>query len=562
MQRNESKRTPTRRTVLAGAGATLALGALPARAEAPGDKIRPLVLVAKTQASDPAQFQAAELIAQEWRKLGLKISMQVVTRPQMTEIIWMNRTKWDMTMWEMVGRPERSDPDELVYSLFHSSLMKSGYNFVGYENSAYDKLAEAQRAEIDPEKRRALVKQSQRLIKQDQPYVFLVHPRRSHAFNAEVWDEKTIIDEAGIGIRNFWTFIGATPKGAQKDMILNAHDTVVHVKPVRMDGIGSWVTDILWDHLVRVDPEGNPVAWAAESFKWLSPTAVEVVVRDGMTFHDGKPVTMEDVIYSFEVPAIPGKCPQFNPFVINIAAVKQTGPRTLQFELKTPQSSFMTSTLAKINIIPKHVWKPIVDGMMDKPDLIENYQEQSPIGSGPFKFVHWRRQEELVLERHAQHWAAPKMNRWILRIVPNPEATLGMLKNGELNFLAIFTGDPENVANLAKQAPQIKVITTTDLGFQFLAWNLRRPPFSDPAFRRALSTAVSRQLMAQAAWNGFAEPAGSAVSPALPYWHAEDSLLAGGDLKAARAMLKEAGYTLKGNDLHYPAGKKEELASN
>ena len=57
-------------------------------------------------------------------------------------------------MWRMVGRPERSDPDELTYNLFHSSHAANGYDFVGYINPEYDKLAEEQRAELDRDKRR------------------------------------------------------------------------------------------------------------------------------------------------------------------------------------------------------------------------------------------------------------------------------------------------------------------------------------------------------------------------------------------------------------------------
>jgi hypothetical protein len=82
---------------------------------------------------------------------------------------------------------------------------------VGYINPEYDHLAEAQRAETDPEKRAALVKQAQMVIKRDQPYVYLVYPRRSMAFNADVWDPATVSEEAGIGIRNFWTFLHAKP---------------------------------------------------------------------------------------------------------------------------------------------------------------------------------------------------------------------------------------------------------------------------------------------------------------------------------------------------------------
>ncbi len=80
-----------------------------------------------------------------------------------------------------------------------------------------------------------------------------------------------------------------------------------------------------------------------------------------------------------------------------------------------------------------------------------------------------------------------------------PGGDVGHAAQWRDHFLAIFTGDPENVADLAKQVPNIHVVTTTDLGFQYIAFNLRRPPFDDTAFRVALSTAISRKVMAAAA---------------------------------------------------------------
>jgi peptide/nickel transport system substrate-binding protein len=556
-----TQQAPTRRAILSGGVATLAMTSQPLHAEAAGDAIRPLVLISKPQAIDPAQYQAAQLAMQEWRKLGLKVTLQVLPAAQQSTAVWMNRTKWDMTTWEMVGRPERSDPDELTYSLFHSSLAETGYDFVGYKSPEYDQLAEAQRAEGDRTKRAALVKQTQMVIKRDQPYVYLVHPRRSMAFNAEVWDANSIVEEAGIGIRNFWTFLQARPLGAQKDMILNAPQPTTNLSPVHMDPIGSWVTDMIWDHLMRVDIHGDPVPWAAETVRWIDPTTVDAVLRDGMKFHDGQPVTAEDVQYSFQLPAVKAKAPQFYPNVANIDQVTIVDPRTVRFTLKAPQAAFFTATLSKIALIPKHVWKPIMDSLEGTSQTVEDYKEAKCIGSGPFRFVHWRDPEEIMLERNPDHWSPPSLERWILRTVSNQEATLGMLRNGEINFLAIFTGDPQNVTDLAKQEPKIKVVTTTDLGFQFIAMNLRRPPFDDAAFRVALSTAISRRIMAAAAWNGFAEPAGSCVSTALPFWHAPDCILQGGDLAGSKKLLAAAGYSLSGGQLHYPAGRREEITS-
>jgi peptide/nickel transport system substrate-binding protein len=381
------------------------------------------------------------------------------------------------------------------------------------------------------------------------------------AFNTEIWDQSTVVEEAGIGIRNIWTFLQAKPLGAQKDMILNTPQPIGNLHPVHMDAIGSWVSDLIWDHLMRVDVKGAPIPWAAESVRWVDPVTVEAVIRDGMKFHDDTPVTLEDIQYSFQMPQLKNKTPQFYPNVANIDQINITGPRTITFKLKAPQSSFFTSTLSKIAIIPKHVWQPIADKLANTNQLIEDYKEPNLIGSGPFKFVHWRDPEEVMLARFDGHWQPPKLDRWILRTVSNQEATLGMLRNSEINFLAIFTGEPQNVAELAKQEPKIKVVTTTDLGFQFIAMNQRRAPFDDASFRVALSEAVNRKIMAAAAWNGFAEPAGSCVSAALPFWHAEDSLVMGGDLAKSKKILADAGYTLSGGQLHYPAGRKEEITA-
>jgi peptide/nickel transport system substrate-binding protein len=80
-------------------------------------------------------------------------------------------------------------------------------------------------------------------------------------------------------------------------------------------------------------------------------------------------------------------------------------------------------------------------------------------------------------------------------------------------------------------------------------------------FRRALSLATNRALMAQAAWNGFAVPANSTISPALPFWHKPGIDDVKPDLAAAKKLLADAGYTLQGGKLCYPDGKKETLAT-
>ena len=113
---------------------------------APGDRIRKIVLVGAAQASDPQEFQAAQLLAAAWRQLGLEVEVRGLPRPQLSALVWNTRDKWDIAMWRMVGRPERSDPDELTYNLFNPSTAAAGYNFVNWISPEYMKVAEAQRA--------------------------------------------------------------------------------------------------------------------------------------------------------------------------------------------------------------------------------------------------------------------------------------------------------------------------------------------------------------------------------------------------------------------------------
>ncbi len=528
----------------------------------PGGPIRDLTLLSRTQAANPQQYQAAELIAQIWGRLGLDVAVQGLPRTQQSDAVWYNRDTWDLTMWQMAGRPERSDPDEFVYNLFHSTTVEKGYNFVGYVNPEYDRVAEQQRLTANREDRRALVKKAQEIIDADQPYAFLVYPMKVYAFDRSVFAPDGAIEQPGLGIKNIWTFLNIEPTGAQKDLVLNSSDELNAINPFYISGAtDSWITELIWDRLMRIGPDGLPQPWAAETVEWAEDAmSVTVTLRDGMTWHDGKPVTAEDVAFSFEAPAQGAVAPMYKPFVDIIDRIEILDPRTLRFALREPNAAFETSTLAKLNLVPRHVWAPLLANLKEG-ETAEAVLEESRIGSGPFRFDRWITQQEVVLSANRDHWAAPRIDRWILRIVLNVEAALGMLRSGDINFMSDYTGDPALLLEAADKDGDLEVVQSVDVGFQFLAFNNRRPPFDDPAFRRALSLAINRDLMKNAAWNGFAVKANSHVSPALAFWHAEstDGMETGVD--KAKKILEDAGYALVDGRLHYPAGKTDPFAN-
>lgn len=522
--------------------------------------IRKLVVFSRPQATSPDEYETALLIVNAMRELGLDVDAKVITWEQMIDAVWYNRDSWDMTGWQMTARPERLDPDEFLYNLFHSSTAENGYNFIGYINPKYDEIVEKQRVTLDKEERRDLVFQLQEILADEAVCDFVVNPTVNIVYSSKVFKPESIKEMAGMGIKNFWTYIYAEPAGEQKNLILNSNDTIHAINPLYVSGTAdSWVTELVWDRLMRVGQDGLPKPWAAESVEWISDKQAKIVLREGMKWHDGKPVTVEDVKFSFEAP-LTGEVPMYKPFVSNIESIEIVNDTTLLFNLKKAFAAFETATLAKVNIIPKHVWESILEDLIASPDNVESIQEEMPIGSGPYKYSSWKFSEEVVLEKYTEHFSVPKMEKWIIRFIPNMEATLGMIQNGEINFLATYLGDSQLLQQKVEENPDLTMISSIDLGFRYFAFNHRRPPFDDIAFRRAIAAITDRDIIVAAIWKGFAVSGDSVISPALEFWKKDNLNLPSGGVEEAKQILKEAGYNWdeKGK-LMYPEGKKEEL---
>ena len=510
---------------------------------AEGEAVAPITVLSNVQAADPIEFESTRLLVENMRQLGLEVEHRAMPWEQQADLVWFNRSDWQMTAWRMVGRPERMDPDEFVVNLFSSSTAEKGYNFVGFISEEYDEVALAQRGMVDREARREAIYKAQEIIAQELPYLYVAHPKLPFAYRSDVWDPATIVDAQGIGIKNFWTWTQAEPVGDQTSFIVNTGDVIQAINPFYISGdADSRITEILWDRLMRIGPDGLAEPWAAESVTWEDDVNVLVTLREGMAWHDGEPVTSADVEFSFTAPGS-GEAPMYKPFVSKIANIEIVDDLTVRFTLSEPWVAFETASLAKLNLAPKHIWEPILADLADSEDNAESIQEDIPIGSGPFKFVAWKPSEEVILEVNSDHFSPPNAERWILRIIPNVESALGQLQTGELNFLMEFEGDPTLLEATATGDPNLEMVATTELGFRFFAMNNRVEPLNDPAMRRALAHVVPKQAIINNIFKGFAEPADSYVSMAIDYWHNPDLPQYAFDLEQARAVLTEAGYT-------------------
>jgi peptide/nickel transport system substrate-binding protein len=530
-----------------------------------GEPVEKIIVLSNTQAEDPIEFESTRQLVENMRELGLDVEHKAVPWAVYSDVVWFNRLNppeaeggdgWQMTAWRMVARPERMDPDEFVFNLFDSSTAESGYNFVGYNNPDYDALAESQRGETDIDARRQEIFDAQALIANDVPYIYVAHPSIPQLVRTDVWDPESVVDAQGIGVQNFWTWIGLTPLGDQKDIITNTGDALLAINPLYIAGDApSRLTELIWDRLMRIGPDGLAQPWAAESVVWEDNVTALVTLREGMMWHDGTPVTVDDVKFSFEVPTT-GESPMYAPFVSRITNIEVVDDRSLRFTLNEPWVAFEIASLAKVNIIPKHIWEPIITDLLTKDENAESLTANDPetkIGSGPFRYVAWVENEQAIIEANADHFSPPHADRLIIKILPNAESALGQIQSGELNFLREWEGDSAILQEIADADPAIDLYASPDLGFRFFGFNLRFAPFDDLNIRRAVAYVMPKESIIQNIYKGFAVPADSYVSRAIDFWHNPDLPQYDYSLDTARQLLTDAGFGWDAEGhLHYP----------
>src|SRR5713101_287564 len=288
----------------------------------------------------------------------------------------------------------------------------------------------------------------------------------------------------------------------------------------------------LHDALVRPLPGQKMGNSLAESWtESLDGLTYEFRLRRGLTFHNGDPVTAEDVKFSFERYKGAG-AKELNA---RVRLVETVDPLTVRFHLKEPWPDFMTfygttATAAGI-VVPKRYLAQVGDDAFRK----------QPIGAGPYKFVSHTPGVEVVLEAYPGYWRrVPNVKRLIMKSVPEGSTRLAMLKTGEADIALLLDGpDAENVTH----DPRLALVATRHASAMWIdfadQWD-PKSPWHDKRVRLAVNYALDRKGTSEAAFLGFSPPAGVIVPrlmdfalqvPAPPY-----------DPQKAKQLLGEAGY--------------------
>jgi peptide/nickel transport system substrate-binding protein len=527
--------------VLAGASAT---ALLPNTGFAAGKEVEPMQLLTSNAGFDPVRPEMGRLITQSCKKIGWDVKLAAEDyNLGITKVF--TELDFDMFIVRWTGRANRVDPETFTRMMFHQ---KGNYNKWGYNNSTVNVLTDAQQVEMDVEKRRDLILSTQQMLFEDVAASPIIHPSMTNAYREDRLEG--LVPQLGEGIGSLWTDLNVRVKSGDGYVKTGMTSALKNLNPVSVADSNEFKElRMIYDRLIQVGPDGSIVPWAATSIKAPDSTTIDIKLRDGMKFHDGKPVTVEDVKFTFEY-FLKWKAPFFISSLEKFKSINITGRNTIQIKLVAPHAPLMINFFAQIFIIPKHIWQDIPEkaGVDD----VLNFPNENPIGSGAFRFDYWDRGKELKVSANKDHFNAPKCAGIVRVVYGSHDAMAAAIEAGECDRTRYIL-KPSLVQDLNKINGIVgKGYASHGMyGFMF---NHLRGPFKDRAFRTALDMIIPRDVIREVVMSGYATNGGSVIAPANKFWHNSSIKARPYNVKKAREILQEAGYSWDGSGkLHYPA---------
>lgn len=330
---------------------------------------------------------------------------------------------------------------------------------------------------------------------------------------------------------------GTTDEGAAGGVLVYGRggDTVALDPAIVTDGESFRVTENVYDTLLTFGEQDTTVQPSLAKEWTVSEDGLTYTftLEEGVTFHDGTAFNADAVVQNFERWAA-GSAEQFyyyNSMFMSegesvIASVEAQDDTTVVFTLTRPQAPF----LKNIAMSPFAIASPAAFDQL----------EDNPVGTGPFKFVEWKRNDSITLEKNTAFWkdGLPKLDRVIFRAIPDNSARLNALTTGEID---IADGINPSDATSIQSNSELQLIERPSMNIGYLGLTNNRAPFDDVKVRQAVNHAIDKQTIIDAFFQGYAEPAVNPMPSTISGYN-EDIAGYEYDPEKAKALLAEAGY--------------------
>ena len=305
------------------------------------------------------------------------------------------------------------------------------------------------------------------------------------------------------------------------------------------NGPTQMVAGNIYESLLRYDGKLEPQPSLAERWE-VSPDQKTYMfhLRPNAKWHDGKPFTADDVVFSLDV-FHRATHPRVRPILnAQVERIEKVDDFTVRIVLKQPFGPILTIfEPGSATMVPKHIYEGT--------DFRQNPMNNTPIGTGPMKLKEWRRGEFIHLVRNDEYYlpGKPALAETYFRIIPDAAARAVAYEKGDVDVLTGGSVEVFDVPRLAK-LPNTCVETK---GYEMFApvgmliMNLRNGPLANKVFRQALMHAIDREFSKDVVWSGYAKVATGPLSSKTKFF-TDDVPRYAFDVRKAKELIAKSGY--------------------
>lgn len=302
---------------------------------------------------------------------------------------------------------------------------------------------------------------------------------------------------------------------------------------IATDSASSSISGFLFNALVKYDETGQKVIGdLAESYRYINPTMIEFKLRPGVKWHDGKPFTAKDVVFTYNLIRSPKTITPYATDFRVVKEVKAIDDTTVRVSYTKPY--FKALEIWMMGIVPLHILK-------NEKDIMGSSFNTHPIGTGPYILKKLEFSKQIVLEANPTYFEhRPKIDKIVFHVIADPMTRFLMLKNGDIDIDSLESMQYERQINGAFHK-QFATAEIPSHSYTYLGFNLRLKKFKDPRVREALSLAIDRQELIDIL---FLNHGTICTGPFLPGSKGFNGSIQSPkrNIVRARELLKEAGY--------------------
>lgn len=294
----------------------------------------------------------------------------------------------------------------------------------------------------------------------------------------------------------------------------------------------------VFEALTQLDRDGSVLPRLAESWTFSEDlTQWTFTLRPGVRFHNGTELTADDVVFSLQRVQADETSP-VRSFMRLVQQVEALDDRTVRFTLTQPYGIFDRQAIY-LYIMSRDYFEQVGD---------EGFAT-APIGTGPYRFVEWVRDDRLVMEAFDGYWGPqPAIRRGVFRPMPNGNARANALIAGEVDVVPSL---PPSFIDLLEANPDVNIEVGPGYRVAFVSVDPNQEPFDDPRLRQAVDVAIDRTAIAERLMRNTGRPTGMMIPPSNFGYDASFTPTPYDPELAAR-LVREAGYDGTPINLQYP----------